>query len=1681
MVSLSETYHLPVTVNYSVVVAASTATRGSDYALADGTLTFNPRTATSPGDREKQIVVTLFQDNLNEDHERVVIRLTGLTNAVSNGADVATLTIIDSNAPPTVRFVGAGHSVAESGGSTAFTVELSQVSDLAVAVPYTVAGTASPGDAALGTGDHNLRNGVVIVPAGATSARVRFAIVNDRIDEDNETVRIRLGTPLNADLVSPTEYVVTIVDDDTAGVNLSGRAFTLNEGQSTTYSVALNSQPTHNVSVRLEPDAQLRVNGADGAVLSFTPLNWSQPQTVTLAAFDDRVDEEDIHQGALRHVVVSADPRYDGINQRPAGSLDIAVSIRDDDTAGVVVAQATTPLTITEGLTGTYSVRLNSQPTAPVTVTMAPNGELTTSPVALAFDATNWNTPRTVTITAMDDRVDEDGDDNKTLHDGMVAHAVASADPRYASLQGAARPADVRVKIRDNDTAGIALSPGVLTLGEGATGPSTGIYTVTLTSRPTDTVTIDLTATVNGQIIVAPTQLAFTPAAWNTPQTVMVTVVQDDVAEAPTQTLTIRHSARGDRNYGALSPVDKTVTVLDDDTAGIVLAPATAPLTLTEGLTGTYSVRLNSQPTAPVRVSLTVTGTDQIAVSPPQLTFDAANWTAPQTVTVTALDNDVIDGARAVTIAHAADASDDPLYAGLAPLDKLVTIVDDDVAGIRLAPEPLALGEGAAGPTTGAYTVTLTSRPTAPVTITLTATVSGQITVSPTQLVFGDDEASWRTAQTVTVTAVEDDVAEAPTQTLTIRHSASSPGDANYSRLAPADKIVTVADDDEAGLVITPLDGTAPISETTGFNTSRLAVELRSEPTAPVTVTLTPDDQLTVSAAALVFDATTWSSAQIITVTAVDDLIAETTPHTGALQLSGESADPNYNLNWRYEVLIDDNDPAIVGVSAASGTATSERGGAVTFQVWLTHEPAAPVTIPITLSAGAEAELSVEAPWSLPLVFDKDNWSRTVTVTVRGLDDDDYDGPRPFSVSIGVAESPRSGYANVVPAATELTLWNDDDEPALVSVGDAVLAEGAAGETMARFPVTLHRASPVTVTVSYESYGLTATAGEDFWATSGAITFTPGVTGGVIEVPVFGDALYEPDELFGVRLTGAGAEGDAVELGDADGVGTITNDDEPGARFERAETIVAEGAGLALVVVRLDEPQGAEARVDYRTLPPGSGGGTAREGEDFAPQSGTLSFPPGVVTQTISLALVDDGVDEELYETVRLELSGASGAPLGDPYTATVTIVDDDGPAPLEAEAFLVMGGPDTLPTSAYFYTGAERGYGYALISVPCSWPGDRALTVELWSAAMHGSGSPDRAGGDGLRGAASFELYDLGAGARGAELRPAPGAPGSLLERSYAPSDAAEQWASFHSIAAPTPCGRYALRFAAQGDDENFWAARAGFDADGDPATPPDAAAPADGARIRLATLGATVEHRAAPMATTSWFYVAPGTLELRLRTYDLDRGASGSPQDFGAGVRFYAPGQGYDPAGAVDGVGGTPSVAGWATDVVSRPAPGWWRAVVATTSAQNGYILEAEGDGAPLPIEYEPPAAPLVSLSLTPSAATAAPGEGLSLTLAYASLGPAAYGATLTVRLPGDLAFDGDPCAGATPACASAGGTLTLAPGALPPGVYTHSLGVVVAQGGHGGAPVALEASFGDAWGNGYRASAGAVIEAR
>ena len=220
--------------------------------------------------------------------------------------------------------------------------------------------------------------------------------------------------------------------------------------------------------------------------------------------------------------------------------------------------------------------------------------------------------------------------------------------------------------------------------------------------------------------------------------------------------------------------------------------------------------------------------------------------------------------------------------------------------------------------------------------------------------------------------------------------------------------------------------------------------------------------------------------------------------------------------------------------------------------------------------------------------------------------------------------------------------------PAL-AMGSTSIVEGNAGTQYAAVVVSPLQAQRQTVTVSYGTAdGTATTAGNDYLATSGKLSFAPGQTSKTILVPVLGDRIGEADESFSVKLHGA----KNAKIAGGRGVVTIL-DDEP--RLRIGDVAIAEGndgTRLFTFTVSLSAACDQAVTVDFATQD-----GSALAGEDYVATSGTLTFAPGETTRTITVAVLGGhharaGRDllrhPQQREHQRLDHRGAQGS-RGDP------------------------------------------------------------------------------------------------------------------------------------------------------------------------------------------------------------------------------------------------------------------------------------------------------------------------------------------------------------------------------------------------------------------------------------------------
>ena len=422
-------------------------------------------------------------------------------------------------------------------------------------------------------------------------------------------------------------------------------------------------------------------------------------------------------------------------------------------------------------------------------------------------------------------------------------------------------------------------------------------------ARRTPAVTLESAADVtirvssDGQTRTTPTLLSFAPSDWNQTQQVTVTA-EDDLVEEGDHESVIEHSVESaDPAYDGLAVQAVTAVIADRRPPGVRIRESVGSTRVTEGgPSDSYTIALRSMPLS--NVVITIDADSEVTVQPSAITFRPWDWDEEVTVTVWAVDDDVAEGAHTSTLRHTA-SSNDPRYQGIEIADVVVSITDNDAAGVRVSPTSVQVAEGGA---TATYQVVLESRPTADVTVRIVT--DDQARTQPTTLIFGP--ATWSTSRSVTVTAEDDGVVEGDHQS-TIRHIVES-NDGVYDGIEVAAVTVAITDrTTPAGVHIVETGSATHVTAGGAGDTD--TVVLASRPQAAATIHITTDAQTTVAPSQLVFTSGNWRDARVVAVSAVDDRRRGT---MRAPSVTSTSADPAYDgISIRDVVaFITDNDRA---------------------------------------------------------------------------------------------------------------------------------------------------------------------------------------------------------------------------------------------------------------------------------------------------------------------------------------------------------------------------------------------------------------------------------------------------------------------------------------------------------------------------------------------------------------------------------------------------------------------------------------------------------------------------------------------------------------------------------------------------------------------------------------------------
>ncbi|HYH49746.1 MAG TPA: Calx-beta domain-containing protein [Acidimicrobiia bacterium] len=617
-------------------------------------------------------------------------------------------------------------------------------------------------------------------------------------------------------------------------------------------------------------------------------------------------------------------------------------------------------------------------------------------------------------------------------------------------------------------------------------------------------------------------------------------------------------------------------------------------------------------------------------------------------------------------------------------------------AGGTLTIENVSVNEPSTGPRAVVFSVLLSRSDADPVTVDY-GTLDGTATAGQDYVAVSGtlDFGTTGTTRIVTVPVLGDALDEA-SETFALRLSGASTGQTHL------DAAATIADVDAPPYLSI---GSARVTEAnTGATTAGFAVSLSEASGQPVKVAYSTSSGSGAGGASAPADFAATSGT--LTFNAGERV------KTVAVPVAGDAVDEPAET---FTVTLSDASGATIGDATGTGTIVDDDGaptlsvedataaegsGRLTFRVVLDHPSSQNVTFRVQTADGTGADAARTSDdytelSSTPAQIAAGETS--VGVDVALTDDNVHETAETLSLVLASEAN-----ATVARAAGTGTITDNDPGPDL-AVDDTAATEGTLVGDSLVFTVTLSSPAGTAVTVDYATANGTAVAAArspdepDYTPAAGTLTFQPAQTTKTVAVLVNHDTLAEGDETVALNLSNQSA---GVGLARPSATGTVKNDDGAPDEVSVSDISFVEGHGGAaahlFTVTRTGKPGAGGPTGPPVTVRFSTADGSAGTAGDYTGRTGVLTFAGSTATQTISVSVAGDAVDED-DETFTVTLSSPTNAVLGK-ATGTGTIRDDDG-APVVSVV------PATI---AEGNAAAARG----AVDVALSEPSSRPVTV---------------------------------------------------------------------------------------------------------------------------------------------------------------------------------------------------------------------------------------------------------------------------------------------------------------------------------------------------------------------------------
>ncbi|MFN2471085.1 MAG: Calx-beta domain-containing protein [Gaiellaceae bacterium] len=1149
--------------------------------------------------------------------------LGGVTVALGGAATGTTTTALDGTYSFSGLTIGADYTVTPSKANNTFSPPSASAND--VVYDRTLNFAATPDDPPAATTNPATGvtqttatlNGTVNPKGKATTYRFEYGTTTAYGSTTSSTSAgsDSLDHPVSAgisSLTAGTTYHFRVVATSAAGtasgldrtfetadpaVSLSPSSPSVTEGdagaQNVTFTVSLSAASSQTVTVQYATGGGTAAAGTDYTAKSGT-LSFAPGETskpLAVSVIGDDLDEGDETFGLALSSPTNA--------TIAAGSA--TVTITDDDTKPTVDTTAATSVTQT-------GATLNG--------TVNPHGKATT--YRFEYGTSPGSYPNSTTTAAA-------GSGTAAQPVSATLVNLTAGTTYYFRLVATSAAGTTYGAERSFTTGQPSLSIANASAGE-TNAPGTMTFTVTLSAASTQPVTVSY-ATADGTAT-APADFGATSGsvtfnAGQISKTISVAIVGDSLDEID-ETFTVLLSGA---TNASIADGQATGTIADEDpTPGL----ATGNASVTEGNVGAtptaaFTVTLGAPSGRTVTVDWSTA--DGSAVSPldyvgtsGSLTFAPGQTTKTVNVTVNGDVLDELDETFTVNLAA-------PVNATLTDAQGVGTIVDDEAAP-TLSVSDVSVNEADAATKKATFTVTLSAASGLTVTVdyatqNVTAvspadydTTSGTLTFAPGQ-----------TSKAVDVT-FRNDALDEPDETFDLK--LSNPANATIS---DSSGTATILDDDA----------------TSSVSVNDVSVSEGDSGTTIATFTVTPSaaSGRATSVSYATQDASATQPADYASASGTIAFAAGETSKTVAVTVNGDHPDEN---DETFNLVLSSPSNLTLGKATGVGTIRDDD-----------TRPAA-----TTSAASGEGETGATLNGSV-----NPNGKATTYRFEYGLS-------TAYGSQTAVASLPAGTAAQSVSAAisglTASTLYHyrltaaspagstdgtdgtfTTRDPVLsVSADAATVAEGDSASVNANFTVKLSSASSKSVTVQYAAQGNDATAGEDFAATAGTLTFAAGQTQKTVTVPVLPDTVDEDDETFKLVLSSPAS----ATLGTAQATVTII-DNDPLAKLTVDDVSKLEGTGGTTTFtfnVRLAPTSGRTVTVQYATQD-----GSAVAGSDYTAKTATLTFAKGETVKQVDVTVTGDSTFEA-DETFSLALSNVGKAEIQDSIGVATIRNDDTAP-----------------------------------------------------------------------------------------------------------------------------------------------------------------------------------------------------------------------------------------------------------------------------------------------------------------------------------------------------------------------------------------------------------------------------------